>query len=229
MQTSSFWRGYRAMSPLWLGAAPFALAYAVTARAAGLSAWDTQLMSLLVYAGGAQFSAAGLFAERASAGALLLTTLLLNLRHVLYGLSLGRLVSFTSFERVLAAHLLTDEAYGLTVAAPERDARFFLGAGFSLFCVWNVFTLLGIFAGAAVPDPAALGVDFVFPLAFLALLIPLLHARVDWLVAVASGLLALGLSQLLPGGLVVLFTAVGGALLGALLVGRERRRAGGET
>ncbi|MBF5043074.1 AzlC family ABC transporter permease [Aggregicoccus sp. 17bor-14] len=222
--TSSFWRGYRATLPLWLGAAPFGLAYAVTARAAGLSVRDTQLMSVLVYAGGAQFSAAGLFAERASVGALLFTTLLLNLRHVLYGLSLGRLVPFTPGERALAAHFLTDETYGVTVAEPRRDFRFVLGSGASLFTVWNVFTFLGILAGAAVPDPERLGVDFVFPLAFLALLIPMLRARTEWTVAAASGLFALALSRVAPGGLVVLLTAVGGALLGAVLSQAKRRR-----
>ena len=229
MRPSSFWRGFRAVLPLWLGVAPFAVAYAVTARAAGLSALDTQLMSVLVYAGSAQFSAAGLFAERASAGTLLVTTLLLNARHVLYGLSLGRLLPLTPGQRAVAAHMLTDEAFGVTVAEPRRDFPFLLGVGISLALVWNVFTFLGILAGAAVPDPVALGVDFVFPLAFLALLIPLLRGRPEWVVAVASGAAALALSRVLPGGMVVLVTAVGGSLLGAVLVGRQRRHKGGDA
>ena len=160
----------------------------------------------------------------AGAGTLLLTTLLLNARHVLYGLSLGRILPLTPGQRAVAAHMLTDEAFGVTVAEPQRDFRFLLGAGLSLGLVWNLFTFLGILAGAAVPDPVALGVDFVFPLAFLALLIPLLRGRPEWVVAGASGLCALGLSRVLPGGLVVLVTAVGGSLVGAVLVGQRRRR-----
>ena len=126
-----FWRGFRAMLPLWLGMVPFGAAYAVSARAAGLNPFETQLMSLAVFAGGAQFSAAGLFAAGASPFTLVATTFLINARHVLYGVSLGQAVRFGPRERLLAAHLLTDEAYGVTFGSPERSARFFLGAGSS--------------------------------------------------------------------------------------------------
>lgn len=57
----AFWRGFRALLPLWPGMVPFAVAYAVTARAGGLSVWETQLMSLTVFAGASQFAAAGQF------------------------------------------------------------------------------------------------------------------------------------------------------------------------
>src|SRR5262245_15747960 len=85
-----FWTGFRAMAPLWLGVIPFGLAYAVTARGAGLSLLETQALSLFVFAGSAQVSAAGLFATAAGGFSIVLTTFLLNVRHVLYGLSLTR-------------------------------------------------------------------------------------------------------------------------------------------
>ncbi len=212
-----FWRGFSAILPLWLGVAPFAVAYAVTARAGGLSALDTQLMSLLVFAGSAQFSAAGLFALSAGAPGIWFTTLLLNTRHVLYGLSLGRAVPMTPWQRIVAAHFLTDEAYGVAAGAGTRSFAFVLGAELSLFLVWNTFTLLGALLGGVLPDPAKLGVDFVFPLAFLGLLIPLLRGRTELLVALLSGAAAWGLARVLPGGLVTLSVGVGGALLGAWL------------
>lgn len=216
-----FWRGFLAILPLWLGVAPFAVAYAVTARAGGLSVPDTQLMSLLVFAGSAQFSAAGLFAAGASAAGIWLTTLLLNARHLLYGLSLGRAVPMTPFQRIVAAQFLTDEAYGVSVAAGTGSFAFVLGAELSLFLVWNAFTLLGALLGGVLPDPARLGVDFVFPLAFLGLLIPLLRGRTELLVAVLSGAAAWGLARVLPSGLVTLGVGVGGALLGAWLTTRR--------
>lgn len=212
------------MIPLWLGVVPFAVAYAVTARAAGLSVLDTQLMSLLVFAGSAQFSAAGLFGSSAGAGAILFTTLLLNVRHVLYGLSLGRSVPMTPAQRLLAAGLLTDEAYGVTVAGRARTFGFFLGAALSLYLVWNLATLAGALLGGVLPDPARLGVDFVFPLAFLGLLVPLLSGRTEVLVAAASALLALALSRLVPGGAAVLIVGVLGSLLGAWITTRPVRR-----
>ncbi|WP_034357792.1 AzlC family ABC transporter permease [Deinococcus phoenicis] len=212
--------------PLWLGIIPFAVAYAVTARAAGLGVGETQLMSLTVFAGASQFAAAGLFAGGASAWGIVATTFLLNARHVLYGLSLARQVPLTRPERVLAAQFLTDEAYGVTVVHGAREPGglsfgFLLGAELSLYAVWNAATFAGALAGAVLPDPAALGVGVVFPLAFLGLLVPLLVDRKAVIVALASGLGAWGLSRVLPGGLVVLLAGVGGALLGAVLVTRR--------
>ncbi len=214
---TGFWRGFRAITPLWLGMMPFGAAYAVSARAAGLSPFETQLMSLAVFAGGAQFGAAGLFAAGASPFTLVATTFLINARHLLYGVSLGQAVRFGPRERLLAAHLLTDEAYGVTFGSPVRSAGFFLGAGSSVFFVWNLSTLLGSLLSALVPDPAALGVDFIFPLAFLALLVPLLKGWPALVVAVFAGVFALFASRVLNGGLVVLFAGVLGPFLGAYL------------
>lgn len=209
------------MIPLWLGVVPFAVAYAVTARAGGLSVLDTQLMSLAVFAGSAQFSAAGLFGQGAGALPILLTTFLLNVRHVLYGLSLGRAIPMTPVQRAFGAVFMTDEAYGMTIASGASTFGFYLGAALSLYLVWNLATLAGALLGGVLPDPAKLGVDFVFPLAFLGLLVPLLKGRTEVLVAVLAGGLAWGLSRGLPGGLVVLIVGVAGSLLGAWLTTRK--------
>jgi 4-azaleucine resistance transporter AzlC len=209
-------RGFRAMVPLWLGLVPFALAFAVTARASGLQVLDAQLMSLLVFAGGAQFSAAALYGAGASGAEILLTTFLLNARHLLYGLSLSRRLPLTGARRLVAAHLLTDEAYGVTLASGEPSFAYLLGAQLGVFIPWNVATLLGALVGGALPDPASLGVDFVFPLAFLALLVPLLVGVREVCVAALAGGVALAASRVMPGGLAVLVAAVVGSLTGAL-------------
>jgi 4-azaleucine resistance transporter AzlC len=209
------------MMPLWLGVAPFGLAYAVIARNAGLSLVETQALSLLVFAGSSQVSAAGLFARGAGGLEIVLTTFLLNVRHVLYGVSLGRRVPLSRGERPIAAFFLTDEAYGVSISRGARTFRYVLGAELSLFLVWNVSTLGGALVGGAIPDPERLGVDFVFPVAFLALLVPLLRRRVDVLVAVVAGLVAWLGSKSLPGGLPVIVAGVAGAFLGALLTRGE--------
>jgi len=214
---SAFGRGFVALAPLWLGVIPFGLAYAITARGAGLSLLETQAMSVLVFAGSAQFSAVGLFAAGAAGFEIVLTALLLNVRHVLYGLALGREVDLRRRELPVAAFFLTDEAFGIISTASERSFSFVLGVEVSLFAAWNLATAGGFLAGAAIPDPAELGVDLVFPLAFLALLVPLVHTRVELTVALASGVLAYALARTLPGGLPILLTGVGGSLLGAFL------------
>lgn len=230
MSSPPFWstlgRGFLAVTPLWLGLAPFAVAYAVTARAAGLSVAEVCLMSLTTFAGASQFAAAGMFASGAAGASIVLTTLLLNVRHLLYGLSLAQKLPMSPRERLLAAQFLTDEAYGIALVQGPKDPGglsfpFLLGAELSVYVSWNVVTLLGALAGAALPSPEQLGVGVVFPLAFLGLLIPQVTDRLTLLVAVVSGLAAWGLSKVLPGGLVVLGAGVGGALLGAMLLTRS--------
>jgi branched chain amino acid efflux pump len=216
--TGGFRRGFVAIAPLWLGAVPFGLAYALTARASGFSLVETQALSAFVFAGSAQFSAVGLFAAGSSGLAIVLTTLLLNVRHLLYGVSLGRRFDLAPRERPVAAFFLTDEAFGVASAArDERSFPFLLGAELSLYLVWNAATTAGFLLGSAIPDPERLGVDLIFPLAFLALLVPLVHTRVELAVALCSGALAFALDRILPGGLPILLTGLGGSLLGAFL------------
>ncbi|MBZ9751629.1 AzlC family ABC transporter permease [Deinococcus sp. HMF7604] len=227
---TGFWQGFRLMLPLWPGVVPFAVAYAVTARGAGLSLWDTCLMSLTVFAGASQFAAAGQFVGSTlplgAALALVGTTFLLNARHLLYGLSLSRQLPLSGRQRILAAQFLTDEAFGVVTVAGTRTPggvtfALLLGAELSLYAAWNAATLLGALAGQVLPGPAALGVGVIFPLAFLGLLVPLLRGRPEVLVALVAGLGAWALSGRVPGGLSILLVGVGGALLGAWLVTRR--------
>jgi len=214
---AAFRRGFWAIAPLWLGVIPFALVYAVLARDAGLSLVETQALSALVFAGSAQVSAVGLFGSGAAALEIISTTFLLNVRHILYGLLLGRRIPLSRRQRPAAAFFLTDEAFGVVAASGGRTFAFLLGAELSLFAMWNLATLGGAVAGSAITDPAELGIDLVFPLAFLALLVPLVRTRVEILVAVVSGALAYVATRGLPGGLPILLTGVVGSLLGAAL------------
>jgi 4-azaleucine resistance transporter AzlC len=209
------------MAPLWVGVVPFGLAYAVLAREAGLSMLQTQALSALVFAGSAQVSAVGLFGRGAAGLEIVLTTFLLNVRHVLYGLSLGRTVTLDRRRRPIAAYFLTDEAFGVVAARRERTFGFLLGAELSLFVTWNLATLAGALLGGAIPDPERIGVDVVFPLAFLALLVPLVKTRPELVVAAAAGAAAWLTARWLPGGIPVLVAGVGGSLLGAWLTRRS--------
>ena len=209
------------MFPLYLGVIPFAVAYAVTARAAGLSVLETCLMSILVFAGGSQFSAAGMFGAGAAGVTIVFTTFLINVRHALYGFSLGREVPLSRGQRIVSAYFLTDEAYGMMMSQRERSFAFLLGTELSLFVSWNIFTLVGALAGSVISDPVKLGVDFIFPLSFTALIVPLLKTRNDLIVVTISGILALVFSRLLPGGFAIFATGVIGSLIGAWLTRGE--------
>jgi 4-azaleucine resistance transporter AzlC len=213
----AFRAGFRAVLPLWIGIVPFGAAYAVSARAAGIGPFETQLMSLLVFAGGAQFAAVGLVAAGAGPWTLVSTTLLINLRHVLYGVVVGATTPLDGRRRWLAAHLLTDEVFGVHIAQGRGHAGFLIGAGVSLYLVWNLATLAGTLLAHAMPDPSAIGLDIVFPLAFLALLVPLLRDRPAVLVAASAALGTWAASHVLGPSLALTVVAALAAALGASL------------
>lgn len=214
-------RGFLAMMPLWVGVVPFAVAFAILARAAGFSIVETQALSLIVYAGAAQVAIVTLFAGGAGAFAIVATTLILNLRHVLYGLSLGRLWGrWTRPPAAVLALLLTDETYGLTIkdrAEGGGGPGFCLGTGFSLYLAFNLATLAGSLAGRFLPDPRRLGLDFIFPLCFVALLVPLLRGWRQCAVALLAALAALLLGRVAAGGVAIVaatcVAAAGGVAL----------------
>jgi 4-azaleucine resistance transporter AzlC len=220
--SGGFGAGFRAMVPLWIGVVPFGAAYAVTARTAGLDLAETQLMSLLVFAGGSQFAAVGLIAAGAGPWTLVSTTFLINLRHLLYGVVVAATTELRGGRRLLAAHLLTDEAFGLHVAHGRGRPAFLIGAGLSLFVVWNAATLVGSLLARSLPDPHAIGLDIVFPLAFLALLVPLLRDRRALTVAGIAGLGAWGLGAVLEPGAALLVAAAVAAGIGAALPAAAR-------
>lgn len=219
---NNFWHGFRAVVPLWAGMIPFAIAYAVTARSAGLSIFDTQLMSLAVFAGSAQFNGAGMFLSGAAPLTIILTTFVINVRHLLYSLSLGQKMNLSWSQRLIGAHFLTDEAFGVTLASGQTNFAYLLGAELSVFVSWNLSTFAGSLLSEAIPDsmsPERLGIDFIFPVGFLALLIPLLKARLDFLIAIFAGTAAFVLANFfnVNNGLTILLVGVIGSLLGAFL------------
>jgi len=223
LHSRSFVQGIRAALPLCLGAAPFAISYALAARQAGLSLLDTQMMSLTVYSGAMQMSLLQLLPGGASLPPILLTALALNLHHFLYGLSLARRIEFSWPERVLAAYFLTDGSYGVTVSGTGANFSRLLGAELSLFVVWNVFTALGLLIGQLLVIPTAAHLEFVAPLTFFVLLISLFHTGTDVLVAVVSTLGALLCLTLHLNSATLFIVGILGAALGAYLIERQQR------
>ena len=175
-----FRSGIRAELPLVLGAVPFGLIYGVLAREAGIPPSAAVAMSSIVFAGSAQFIGTQLFASGAPGALILLTTFVVNLRHLLYSASVAPFLrGLRPAWRWLLGYLLTDEAYAVTIAhyqirsAADRHKHwFFLGAGLTLWVGWQISTLFGVLLGAAIP--AQWGLEFALPLIFIAITVPLL-------------------------------------------------------
>ena len=221
---SDFWDGFFRTAPLWVGTAPFGAAYALAARSAGLSMPETVGMSLLVFAGSAQFAATALFAGGAGSLAILLTTLVMNLRHILMSASLAPgLRHLPLLQRAGLAFVVVDESYAMSVSRvlSASGPAFLLGSGLSMYLFWQLGTVGGAVLSAAIVDPGRLGLDLVFPLSFFVLLIPYLGSRAAWGAAAVAAGLALAGRLVLPGAWYLLIAALGGGLAGSLLEGRR--------
>jgi 4-azaleucine resistance transporter AzlC len=225
MRRSGYWRDVRrglvAMVPLWPGVVPFGVAFAILARTAGFSALATQALSIFVFAGASQVATVTLYASGAGAVGIVLTVLLLNLRHLLYGLSLRPwLGARTRPPWPALAFLLTDEAYGVSIREyldGGGSVPFFLGCGLSLFSVWQLATITGSLLGSVLPNPKGIGLDFIFALTFLALLVPLVRSWRHVVVTAVAAVAAFVLTHYFAGGVAVLLTVLIAATLGAAL------------
>jgi 4-azaleucine resistance transporter AzlC len=213
------------MLPLWLGAAPFGIIYAMSALTAGLSPVQTIAMSLLVFAGASQFTAVGMVAAGAGPLAITITTAVVNARHLLMAASLApHLRGEGLWRRLLAAAQLTDESYAVGMGhflKGQGSYAFQIGCNLSLYTCWPLSTLAGIALGRAIPDPGAYGLDLVFPLTFIGLLVPLLKEPGTRPAAAVAALLTIVGALLLPGSWYVLLAGAGASALAALI--RPRR------
>lgn len=198
--------------------------FGALAAAAGVPPVLIVTMSLLVFAGGAQFLVVAVVSAGGGVVAAVGAALLLNVRHLPFGLAVGETVGRGLFAPLVGAHLLVDESVAFARARPQgpraRAAYWLCGA--LLFTAWNVGTVGGMLAGSAVPDPDAFGIDAAFPAGLLALLLPGLRRPDARRVGAAAAVAALLAAWVLPPGLPVL-----AGLLGLLAAGRAPARGQG--
>ncbi len=212
---AQFSRGFVALMPLWTGAIPVGIAYAVAARGAGMNPIATQLMSLTVFSAAAQLSAVALFARGTSVIVMVVTALALNLQLFLYGLTATRESRPSLPRRLFTAYFLTDGAFAIAVTGGRIRIPVLLGAGVSMYTAWNAGTLIGVASGAILPDLSRFGVDFVAPLTFLAVLVPLVRSRSALLTVLIAAVTTLLLIRFMPVGVVVLAAGLTGSVAGS--------------
>ena len=190
-----FLNGFRDELPLLLGVMPFGMIYGILALAAGLSTSEAQAMSVIVFAGSAQFMLVQLLAVGTPALVVILTGFIINLRHALYSASIApHIRQLNPLWKTLLSYLLTDEAYAIAITRYyKRDASpykhfYFFGAGLALWSSWQVSTAVGVFLGAQIPSSWSL--DFTLALTFIAIVIPSLKDRPSILAALSASVVA---------------------------------------
>ncbi|WP_328710727.1 AzlC family ABC transporter permease [Microbispora hainanensis] len=182
----------------------------------GLPAWVPVVMSLLVFAGGAQFAAVGVVLSGGAPIAAVAAGLVLNARLLPFGFAIGDVLGGRWWTRLTGAHLMTDEAVAFVLrdGDPRRRHAAFWACGLGLFVSWNAAVVLGALAGRGIGDTGALGLDAAFPAVLLALVLPSLterNARTATLrrACLLGGVVAVAATPFLPAGLPVLLALTG--------------------
>ncbi|MEV5608114.1 AzlC family ABC transporter permease [Streptomyces sp. NPDC052225] len=200
------------------------VSFGAVAVAGGLPVWLPVLMSLVVFAGSAQFSAVGILAAGGGPVAAAATGLLLNTRTAAFSLAVADALGRSWPARLVGAHLVTDEtaAFVLARTDPEQRRTAFWVAGVGLFVAWNVSVLGGALAGAALGDTDRFGLDAAFPAVLLALVLPALRESREVRRAAAAGaVIAVAATPFLPSGAPVLLALAGLTLLSVHVRGRR--------
>ncbi len=198
---SEFKNGCLSEFPLQLGVFPFGLAFGILGVESGLSHLQTLLLSSIVFAGASQIVFAQLAATLTPASVIIGTVAVVNLRHILYGISLSQYLKKLSLRwRLLLAYLITDEAFAVSYkrfsenTTSENMHYHLLGSGLTLWLSWQSATFLGIYVGPFIPD--ALNLEFAIPLTFIAIVAISIKDKPMLVVFFISGLMALVLKEL---------------------------------
>ena len=177
----AIFKGVMAILPLSIGVIPWGILAGSLAIDAGFSPLATQFMSLSIFAGAAQLAAIGMVKSGIGLGGVLLSTLLITSRHLLYAIALRQSISPLKLRwRLSLGFLLTDELFAIASINQEKKALtkrvepwFLLGAGVSFYLCWNVSTLFGILAVNALPALNQWGLEFAIVATFITIIVPM--------------------------------------------------------
>jgi 4-azaleucine resistance transporter AzlC len=207
----------------------FGFVYGLSAREVGLSPIEAMAMSTIVFAGAAQFAAVGYIASGLAWPAIILLTALLNARHLLYSAALRPWLKDVPFgRRAVMAHLLTDEAFALSAGHFRRLGRtdewgYWVAAIGSTFIPWNLATLAGVVLGGQIPDPAAFGIDVIFPAAMIGIAVGLITGRRELVAALSGAVVGVGAALVTTEAIGIVVGGLVGPAVGLLVPAAEAR------
>jgi len=199
----TFLKGVKDCIPTLLGYLSIGFAAGVVEKTAGLSIAEIALLSLVLYAGSAQFIAAGMIAAGGSASAIIITILFVNLRHLLLSAALSPFFRhLPPFRNMLIGSLLTDETFGVAINETARrkqiSERWMHGLNITAYLNWFVANLAGAYFGQWISNPEQYGLDFALPAMFIGLLVLSMISRNrlvrDGIVAISAVILTVVIS-----------------------------------
>jgi len=182
-------KGTLAMLPLSIAIIPWGILAGSLAVEAGLLGFQAQAVSLFIFAGSVQLVGMALIKAGASLSLLLLTTLFLTSRHLLYSASMRKHIAQLSLpKRLILGFLLTDELFAVVAHTKPNAFHFYyaFGAGFSFYLTWQLATLTGIYLGQSIPNLDQYGLDFAVVATFIAIVVPNIKKRSTFVTVISS-------------------------------------------
>ncbi|GGF68750.1 branched-chain amino acid ABC transporter permease [Paenibacillus albidus] len=191
----SFLKGVKDCLPTLLGYLSIGFAAGVVEKTAGLTIAEIAMMSIILYAGSAQFIASGMIAAGSSAASIVITILFVNLRHLLLSAALSPYFRhLTPLRNMLVGSLLTDETFGVAIhkSASRRNIseKWMHGLNIAAYLNWIIANLAGAFLGQWITSPERFGLDFALPAMFIGLLVMAVQSRKKYAIDIAVGLIA---------------------------------------
>ena len=218
---SEFKNGCLQEIPLQLGVFPFGIAYGILGIEVGLTNIQTYLLSIIIFAGVSQIVFAQLFSTFTPSFMIVGTIGIVNLRHILYGVSLSSYLKKLSLKwRIILSYLITDEAFAISYKrfSEEKKTKYMhfhlLGSGITLWTSWQISTLIGIFIGPSIPN--SLNLEYVIPLSFIAIVVVSINTKIKLIVFIMSALLSILLRDL-PWNLWIITSALISIIIGVLI------------
>lgn len=233
--TGGFSAGAKKSLPVIIGMVPSAMAFGILAKTAGLSIWESLFMSAVVFAGASQFAALNMLMIGVSMADILITTALLNARHIMMGSSISQRMErgINPFEKFALFFFLTDESFSIASlqGAEIVTPGFLWGVQLPIFLTWNVLTLCGYIGTAFLPRDLQSSMGIAIYALFLAIIIPAARkSRAAFIVTLSAMTLSALLKWLpifaqLNRGLAIIISAGAAAVIGALLfpTGKDER------
>jgi 4-azaleucine resistance transporter AzlC len=221
---SSFTAGMKDCLPTVFGYLSIGFAAGVIGRTAGLSVAEIALMSVMVYAGSAQFIMSGMLASGSSLFSITLTVFFVNLRHLLMSAALSPYFRhLPAWKNGILGAQLTDETFAVASAKlggkEKGSGSWMLGLNMTAQINWLLATVAGAIFGQWIADPHALGLNFALPAMFVGLIVMQLVERRRWKkdleVALSAALLAVAGSVLGSGSAGLIIAVIIAATIGA--------------
>lgn len=197
------------------------MSYGAVAIGSGLGIWLPVMLSVLVLAGASELLFVGIVAAGGSPITAAVAGLLVNARHLPFGLAIGDTAGH-GWRSVLGSHVLNDESvvFALDQDQAARRRAAFWACGLGILACWPTGALAGAMLGSALGDTEMLGLDAMFPAVLLALVFPALRDPTTRRAAFTGVTIALGSSPFLPAGLPELLALAG---LATCYIGRKER------